>query len=188
MDYKKIYVVVFQVMGAPPEYYFCASDKDRIIFFKEIKLDSIPSSNIIEPSHPMIVVLRNNDIIDAGSCGWIDEEDFGVFFGSLGLDKIREEARVYDITANDSHILKADWFQENDCIEIRNKIWGDTSWLSQVTTSRVYGAKFKEVFPKNSSVWKMLPRCLFKKYTELEEKTVIFEGQQPIIRELKKFF
>jgi hypothetical protein len=189
MKPQQVFVVVFRQTGLPPQHYFVASDKDRIVFFKEMKLGSIPTTNLKEKNDSFILLSRNNQIICGLSCEWINEEYIGgIFFVSHGFDEIRERAQEYDITAHDLDILKADWFDESDFLEIHKDNWGQASWLSQITTCRAYGAKFTKVFPEKSPICKMLPEYLRNRYSELKNKTLIFDGQQPFLKELKEFY
>ena len=189
MECKQVYVVVFRKTGLPPQHYFCASDKDRVIFFKEMKLGAIPTTNLKELNDGVVFLSRNNQIIDDLSCEWIDEEDFGgIFFISHGFDEIRGRAQQYDITAHDLDILRADWFEEGDSLEIQKSNWGQASWLSQIATCRAYGPQFSKVFPKSSIIYKVLPGNFSKEYSELKNKTVIFYDQQPFLKELQQFY
>lgn len=190
MKPQQVFVVVFRQTGLPPQHYFVASDKDRIVFFKEMKLGSIPTTNLKEKNDSLILLLRNRKIVDGLYCEWVNKEDDfeGIFFISHGMDNIRERAQHHNITAHDLDILKADWFEEGDLLEIQKSNWGQASWLSQITTCRAYGAKFAKVFPMKSPICKMIPENLRNQYSELKNKTVIFDGQQPFLKELKEFY
>ncbi len=197
MKTKKVLVVVFQRLGIPAQHYFVGIDEKRIVFFSKLKIDCVQSTNTNEVIHPMFVLSRQGKFLDIGSCEWMND-DGGSFLALHGLGEIRSQAKQYDIEAHDHHFLKADWFLGGDLIEIRKETWGKTSWLSQVATSRQLGARFHNVFPKETLQWNMLSQnnhhlnLLFENeksiYKQLSQKIVIFENPQPILASLKAYY